>query len=209
MKKLRTYPGQHILSTCQAAVATAERHPLRIVGFDFNGVIIRASAGENPQELVDFYDQVWRERAEAYRNSPEGREAARKQQEADRIAEQSRRQGLHRFTRRDEKAWVAWKVANLDGGYGEAILRYASRWAALMENSGLEVSEVADSASHEADTEGITGFMYSAAVSVLSSCWVHGEQLRKWHNLKNQVHTEGEKANADGGVLNTALLSIG
>ncbi|MDA8315367.1 MAG: hypothetical protein M0010_09365 [Actinomycetota bacterium] len=45
-----------------------------------------------------------------------------------------------------------------------------------------------------------------AAVSVLASCWVHGEELRRWHNLDTQIGTEGEKANASGGVLNPALL---
>ena len=69
-------------------------------------------------------------------------------------------------------------------------------------------SDVANECSNEADTEGITGFMYGAAVSVLASCWEHGEELRRWHNLKTQIRDEGEKANESGGVLNPALLNI-
>jgi len=33
-------------------------------------------------------------------------------------------------------------------------------------------------------------------------------ELRQWHNLKTQIKDEGEKANASGGVLNPALLTI-
>ena len=36
--------------------------------------------------------------------------------------------------------------------------------------------------SYEADRDGITGFMYGAAVSILSQYWEYGECLRKWHN---------------------------
>jgi hypothetical protein len=43
---------------------------------------------------------------------------------------------------------------------------------------------------------------------VLASCWEHGEELRRWHNLKTQIRDEGEKANESGGVLNPALLNI-
>jgi hypothetical protein len=59
------------------------------------------------------------------------------------------------------------------------------------------------------DNDGITGFMYGCAVSILSKVWIHGEQLRRWHNLKTQLRDEGEKANQTGGVLNPALLCIG
>jgi hypothetical protein len=46
------------------------------------------------------------------------------------------------------------------------------------------------------------------AVQILSEGWVHGEELRQWHNLDTQIRDEGEKANREGGVLNPTLLSI-
>ena len=49
--------------------------------------------------------------------------------------------------------------------------------------------------------------MYGAAVFVLATCWEHGEELRRWHNVVTQIGTEGEEANKNGGVLNPALLS--
>jgi hypothetical protein len=65
-----------------------------------------------------------------------------------------------------------------------------NRWAGMMEEK-IEASEedemkvIVDNAkqlSYEADKEGITGFMYGAAVSILSKYWEYGECLRKWHN---------------------------
>ena len=73
---------------------------------------------------------------------------------------------------------------------------------------GRTLRDAAESASYEADIDGITGFMYGAAVSILSQCWKHGEELRRWHNLSTQIKDEGEKANDSGGVLNPAVLSI-
>lgn len=110
----------------------------------------------------------------------------------------------------DEAGWQKFKENNQDG-YGGAVVTYAERWAQLMEvemANGKNLKEVAKAASFEADLEGITGFMYGCAVSILASCWKHGDLLRRWHNLATQIRDEGEKANEDGGVLNPALLSI-
>jgi hypothetical protein len=110
----------------------------------------------------------------------------------------------------NQKDWQEWVDSNKDP-YGKGVIDYAKRWADLMEKKmadGELLEDIADDTSHEADTEGITGFMYGAAVSVLASCWEHGDQLRRWHNLKTQIGNEGEKANEGDGVLNPALLNI-
>lgn len=97
--------------------------------------------------------------------------------------------------------------------YGKAVIDFARDWAELMEKrvaEGAELEDIAEQTSHEvAGTYGITGFQYGCAVSLLSQAWVHGERLRRWHNLDTQIHDEGEKANETGGVLNPALLSLG
>lgn len=107
--------------------------------------------------------------------------------------------------------------------YGNAVYRFASEWATRME-AGMQadgVDEAIDesvamwitvkASSHmsAADDEGITGFMFGCAMSMLAAWWKHGEQLRRWHNLETQIGNEGEKANESGGVLNPAILSIG
>ena len=111
---------------------------------------------------------------------------------------------------KDEKAWQEWVDNNKDF-YGKGVIDYAERWANLMESrmeNGENLEEIAKETSHEADTEGITGFMYGAAVSVLFASWMHGELLRRWHNIDIQIGNEGFEANEGDGVLNPALLSI-
>lgn len=111
-----------------------------------------------------------------------------------------------------EQIYSDWKAKNQDDAYSARIFSYAETWADMMERHVLsdhKLEEIADKTSHDADTDGITGFMYGAAVSILSQCWVYGEQLRIWHNLKTQIGTEGQKANENGGVLNPAILNIG
>lgn len=74
--------------------------------------------------------------------------------------------------------------------------------------NGEKIADMADTTSHEADTDGITGFMYGCAVKALAYFWEHGEELRIWHNLKTQIKDEGVKANESGAVLNPAILTI-
>lgn len=90
----------------------------------------------------------------------------------------------------------------------ELVLLMPKDWAELLENkikSSTEdpmkvVIDNADKLSNDTDTEGITGFMYSFAVSILSQCWKYGEYLRKWHN---------QEYSYDGmGVVNPAAMSL-
>lgn len=106
------------------------------------------------------------------------------------------------FSENGQQLWNQGLKKNQDS-YGAAIYRYAETWAKLMQlelSDGKELKDIADQTSHAADTEGITGFMYGAAVYILASTWIHGEELRKWHN-KDYGH-EGE------GVVNPAIITI-
>ena len=104
---------------------------------------------------------------------------------------------------KDEDGWAKSRAANTSP-YGKAALDYAEGWAKLMQvevAKGKTVIECAEYTSHELGFFGITGFMYGCAVSLLSQCWEHGEELRKWHN-KDYGH-KGE------GVVNPAVLKVG
>ena len=104
---------------------------------------------------------------------------------------------------KDVAVYEHWKGNNQDF-YGAGIFMFAEKWAGLMESKidkGERIVDVAESCSHEADTDGITGFMYGAAVGILAKCWEHGEELRKWHNKEYEY--EGS------GVVNPAILTIG
>lgn len=117
----------------------------------------------------------------------------------------------------NETRWAEYREKNKDP-YGGAVIHYAESWADLMEKNlnGHEPVGHQDfvnrarpeETSHKADVEGITGFMYGAAVMTLAEVWKYGDMLRRWHNLDTQIGHEGERANEQGGVLNPALLSF-
>ena len=111
---------------------------------------------------------------------------------------------------KDVQGWEL-TVKNNQDPYGKAGVDYARRWAEMMEErmaAGAALEDIARDTSREADTDGITGFMYGCAVSILSQVWEYGEELRRWHNLDTQFRDEGERANESGSVLNPALLTI-
>lgn len=115
---------------------------------------------------------------------------------------------MPRFEVIDKAGWHKC-IANNRDAYGGAAVRYAARWAHLMEQriaAGEALADIAKQTSHDADKERITGFMYGAAVQILAHVWAHGEELRRWHNLDMQIADEGEKANEAGTVLNPALM---
>lgn len=102
-----------------------------------------------------------------------------------------------------------WKAKNADA-YGAECFRYAEAWADIMEKRLAKEESLAVFAketSHEANTHGITAFMYGMAVFILGKFWVHGEELRRWHNLDVQIGDEGEAANGSGETLMPAVLS--
>ena len=100
--------------------------------------------------------------------------------------------------------------------YGGAVIWFSERWADLMEpriEAGEKIEDIAkeceDKSHQEMGKYGLTGFQFGCAVSGLGKFWVHGDALRRWHNLKTQIGNEGEKANESGGTLNPALLGFG
>lgn len=118
------------------------------------------------------------------------------------------------FATTSKEIWNEYRENNTDT-YGGRCVSYAEQWARLMQaeiatvTKGFSWTEpafdhvfnkIAEKTAQEADYDGITGFMYGAAVKMLTDCWKHGERLRKWHN-KEYGH-EGD------GVINPAVLTI-
>lgn len=195
---------QAFLLLCQEAFKSGESAVA-----DFNGHEIIAKPDDDPGDLRAAWAADRRAESERYWSSPEGQAEKARIDAANLAALAEAKKPLATFDCVDADAWASWVAANQDG-YGAAIIRYAARWAALMEErlsaSVAPLEQIAEKASRDADTEGITGFMYGAAVTMLSKVWRHGEALRRWHNISTQIGTEGEEANAKGGTLNPALL---
>lgn len=102
-----------------------------------------------------------------------------------------------------EEEYKSYVEKNSADGYSRCVVDYAEGWAKLMQKEiakGRSVKDCAEETQKPLDYLGITGFMYGAAVSALSHFWVHGEDLRKWHN--KEYNHEGE------GVVNPAVLTI-
>lgn len=102
----------------------------------------------------------------------------------------------------DEAGFEKAKAKNVDP-YGACIFEYATGWAKLMQAeiaNGKELKDIASETSFQLGFLGITGFMYGAAVSVLSQHWKHGAELKQWHNAKYNHH--------GAGVVNPALLTV-
>jgi hypothetical protein len=228
-------PGANITATIAEAIKRARSAGREIV-FEFNGVTVAVQAdsypelihrdwsrsmsgyigkrvGPYPSERLTSAELANDAKVEA-KNEERRRIATasyEKKAAAKLAATEARLVGAPQMEFSDVDGWDQFKANNSDG-YGGAVVSYAERWARLMQVdlvAGKRLEDIADSTSHEADLEGITGFMYGCAVSTLAHTWKHGEALRRWHNLKTQIRNEGERANESGGVLNPALLNLG
>lgn len=103
-----------------------------------------------------------------------------------------------KFSEGGEEKWKMSVEKNTDF-YGKGVLDFAKAWAIYMEESTL-TKESMEEACKKAGVDGITGFMYGAAVSLLSECWKQGEELRKLHNE--------EYGHSGEGVVNPAIITI-
>lgn len=213
-EKIEILAGDTIQEACREAVIMAKELN-SFIEFNFNNQVIIASSSSDPKELVKNYMDESARRHQEYINSDkykrEQEEYARKELEKAEKLNLYLKDAPEKMTLKDQNAWISTCEANTDF-YGGGVIRYAEQWARLMEvriSNGEQLQAIADECSHLADTEGITGFMYGCAVSILSKVWIHGEELRKWHNMSTQLSNEGEKANdSGGGVLNPALLTL-
>lgn len=175
-------PGDSIQDTFRTIVRLANKHGSRVVAA-FNGSEIEARPGDIPEFLITAWFKDLEDEREEWRRSPEGIEATRRQEEARERARAAEAEGILPFTLRDEPGWRKAVEVNTDP-YGSCVVRYAARWANRMEarlGSGERLVDIAEEESSAADLEGITGFMYGCAVSLLADVWKHGEELRQWH----------------------------
>jgi len=214
MKMYESHPGEDIRDTSVKMVALANESQEQ-VQTEFNEIPVLAKPGDDPQSIISAYFAESKRRHDEYVASPEYKERCRKAEEAERqraaLLEGALSVALPKMSFKDESTWKEGLEKNQDP-YGHAVYTFAERWARLMETriaNGEAIADCADEVCHLADNEGITGFMYGCAVSILSRCWKYGEELRRWHNLKTQIRTEGERANESGSVLNPAILTIG
>ena len=186
---------------------------------EFNQFSIRVDE-QNTDRILYLYKRscdmssgLWEKEMQEYYNSPEYvRDHAKslKKENRKKAVVQKVRQFQKRnadFTIADKKKQEEWencKAINSKSDYSNCVIDYTILWAQYMEylmaKHDKKLSDVWDMSSHLADIYGITGFMYGCAVSILSSVWKYGEELRVQHNSK--YNHQGD------GVVNPAILTI-
>lgn len=186
---------------------------------EFNQFSIRVDE-QNTDRILYLYKRscdmssgLWEKELQEYYNSPEYvrdhakslKKECRKKAVIQKVR-QFQKQNAD-FTIADKKKQEEWencKTVNSKDGYSNCVIDYTILWAQYMEylmtKHDKKLSDIWDMSSHLADIYGITGFMYGCAVSILSSVWKYGEELRVQHNLK--YNHEGD------GVINPAILKI-
>lgn len=154
----------------------------------FNDLPVRAEPGSDPLAIAGAYRAECERRHQAYLASDACKEARRRAEEAQRERKRALAEALvgapATITLRAPAVWQAAVDANPDA-YGTAAIRYAEKWARIMEGRiarGLTVAKCAEDAAHVADDEGITGHMQGWAGALLARAWVHGEALSQWHD---------------------------
>lgn len=213
--------GEHINDYIKRAMAEAP------VECEFNGTKFTVTPDDTSRSAYAKWETQRDADSEVYRKSPEGKAAAQRQREYEKREQEKRERvaamELKPMTVKPELAdeYAEYVKLNSSDGYSKGVVDFGERWAALMEIGISQLNDRSDAAltryfvdhasdlSGEANTEGITGYMYGAAASALAHFWIHGEPLRRWHNKDTQIGDEGEWANESGGVLNPALLTIG
>lgn len=201
----------HVNEAAAACVKLA-RETGEEVRCEFNGTDLVVPPGTTASDAVAAWDREMSRKADEYRASPEFKRAEKERQRVERerkAASKAALAGAPAISLREPEKWATCVRVN-SSPYGAAAVRYAETWARIMQArmaAGATVADCAEESSRLADNGGITGFQYGCAVSILTQTWEHGEELRRWHNLKTQIRNEGERANETGGVLNPALLT--
>ena len=110
-----------------------------------------------------------------------------------------------------EDRYKQWVEANSNNYYNRGVINFAKRWAEILEKQIDEqntedpktvIFNNADWSSHDADTEGITGFQYGCAVSFLADVWEYGKLLNSWNNIQYGYSEDTE------GTVNPAVWAI-
>lgn len=81
MKTYEPMAGENVSETTAKRIIAMANESKETVTANFNDIILTANEGDTAEAIVQFYHEESERRAEAYRNSPEGKKAAREAEE--------------------------------------------------------------------------------------------------------------------------------
>lgn len=215
MKTYEPGPGESISDTARKMVVMA-KHFGEIVTATFNEIPLDAMPTSDAEEIAAGYMAEMQRRSDEYHASPEYAESQRKAKEAHERKVQEQAAALATapatLTLRNPEGWLKAVEVNKADPYSNAVIVFAEKFARIMEGrmaAGETLAQCADAACSLADDDGLTGFMYGAAVSTLAQTWIHGDELRRWHNRQYMPEEKAKLADESGGTVNPAILTIG
>ena len=225
--KLNTGAGDNFSTVAKQAKEIAKSNKC-VVEFDFNG--IKCLVKENTvldwldRDFTNAFIMDWKEigpdckmsydvdtEIELYTRRLKRAKERKLQQEQQKIEDNIEKSKVDNATNGIElqiledktEEYKAYVSKNSNDGYSRGVVDYAEAWGKLMQveiSKGKSVKECADETQKPLGYLGITGFMYGCAVQALAHFWIHGEELRKWHN--KEYNHEGE------GVVNPAVMTL-
>lgn len=180
------------------------------IRFTFNGCLIALAPNTTIEDVIFQWENYWKNKEttrekwllteEGIKYTEEKVREAKKEEKKVRDFKKLLNKSFT-FSKEGESIWNKGLEKNNDP-YGRGVYDFAKVWAYLMEQEIKDelTQKTMESCCSKANAEGITGFMYGAAVSILSQCWKYGEQLRKIHN--GEYSYEGE------GTVNPAVVTL-
>lgn len=108
--------------------------------------------------------------------------------------------------------WAALKKWSLPFSFARNVINFADAWGRMMQvkmSSGATVAEAAQATQQAAGRNIVTDDECVAAIRMLASCWIHGVDLRRWHNARYLSSDEFRGAEAQGSTFNPKWTSFG
>ncbi len=165
-------------------LANTYGEPFRAV---LDGIEMIAKPGEDPHQ-IQFTWTVCKSKEDAVRERA-ARERAKHTENYLSIREYILKNGPKRMTLRDETAWNL-ELERAKGTCLASTLAYADEWARIMERcltNGYTIESCAEQTSHIVCNVG--GNEYHIAIRILIRTWIHGEELRDWHEKRYPSRT--------------------
>jgi hypothetical protein len=173
----------NIRDAAKAAIELSKANK-RSVRFNFNGASVRVDP--DPDLTVEDVVKSYHDAPNAfdeYQNSPEGKAATKAAEEERKLRDAAVDQKIKdvKIELSDAAFWKDFIEANKEDDYGSATIRYAERWARLMQAemaSGKKLENVVRSTSDAADNENISGYGLRSATALLCKTWKYGAKLK-------------------------------